>query len=140
VLKHGGKVALAAWTTASDNKWSSAPVKAAQERGIIEKDPPGQPGQFAWGEPGALEENLQNAGFVEFDVTAVDFAMRYDDLDDWWVAVTLTSTRMGDADKAMDYAQRSDVLADLERVAEPFEQPDGSLVIPARTWVAVATA
>ena len=40
----------------------------------------------------------------------------------------------------MDFATRSDVLAELEAAAEPFEQPDGSLIIPARTWVARATA
>ena len=50
------------------------------------------------------------------------------------------STRTGDADKQMDFATRSDVLADLERAAEPFTQPDDSLIIPARTWVATATA
>ena len=30
--------------------------------------------------------------------------------------------------------------ADLEDAAQPFLQPDDSLVIPARTWVATATA
>jgi hypothetical protein len=40
----------------------------------------------------------------------------------------------------MDFATRSEVLAELEAVAAEYEQPDGSLVIPARTWVAAATA
>ena len=71
---------------------------------------------------------MEAAGFVEPEVEAVDFAMRYDDVDDWWVAVTLTSTRVGDADRQMDFATRSDVLADLEAAAEPLHaarrQPD----------------
>jgi hypothetical protein len=54
--------------------------------------------------------------------------------------VTQTSARVGQADRALDYATRSDVLANLETAAEPFEQPDGTLVIPAATWVATATA
>ena len=70
----------------------------------------------------------------------VDFVMRYDDVDDWWVHVTKTSTRTGDADKAMDFATRSDVLAELEEASKPFEQPDDRLEIPARTWIATATA
>ena len=140
ILKQDGKVALAAWTGPQDNRWSSTPVKILQDREILEKDPPEGPGQFAWAKEGVIEENLANAGFVEYLITTVDFHMRYDDVDDWWVAQTLTSTRTQDADRAMDYAQRSDVLADLEKAAEPFEQPDGSLHIPARTWVAVATA
>jgi SAM-dependent methyltransferase len=140
ILKQDARVALAAWTGPQDNLWSAAPVKILQDRGHLEKEPPAAPGQFAWAEPGAIEEHLANAGFVEYEITTVDFHMRYDDVDDWWVAQTLTSTRTQDADRAMDFAQRSDVLADLETAAEPFEAPDGSLKIPARTWVAVATA
>jgi hypothetical protein len=40
----------------------------------------------------------------------------------------------------MDFATRSDVLAELEKVAATYEQADGTLVIPAATWVATATA
>ena len=40
----------------------------------------------------------------------------------------------------MDFATRSDVLAELEKQAEPFTQPDDRLEIPARTWIASATA
>ena len=50
------------------------------------------------------------------------------------------STRTGDADAQLDFATRSDVLAELEAAAAPFTQPDDSLIIPARTWVATATA
>jgi hypothetical protein len=87
-----------------------------------------------------IEENLANAGFVDPQIEAVEFHMHFDDFDDWWSAVTLTSTRIGDADRNMDFATRSDVLAELEHTAEAFEQPDGSIKIPARTWVARATA
>ena len=54
--------------------------------------------------------------------------------------MTQTSTRTGDADKQMDFATRSDVLAELEEASKPFEQPDDRLEIPARTWIATATA
>jgi hypothetical protein len=87
-----------------------------------------------------IEENLANAGFMDPEIEAIEFHMQFADFDDWWTAVTLTSTRIGDADRNMDFATRSDVLAELEPIAEQFEQPDGSLRIPARTWVAAATA
>ena len=87
-----------------------------------------------------IEENLENAGFVEPRIEAIEFHMHYADFDDWWAAVTLTSPRIGDADRSMDFATRSDVLAELEQAAAAYEQPDGALVIPAATWVAAATA
>jgi SAM-dependent methyltransferase len=139
LLKHNGTLALAAWTGPDDNLWSAAPARILQERGIMEKPPPG-PGQFAWADPNVIVEAMQSAGFVEPELETVEFTIRFDDVDDWWVGQTQLSTATGDADKRMDFATRSDVLADLERAAEPFEQADGTLVIPAATWVATATA
>jgi SAM-dependent methyltransferase len=139
VLKPRAAVALAAWTEPEDNLWSAAPVRILQNRQVLEPDPPG-PGQFSWASPHLITENLEAAGFIDPQIEALDFHLRFDDLDDWWVALTQTSTRIGDADKTMDFATRSDVLAELEQVSEPFLQDDDSLVIPARTWVAAATA
>jgi ubiquinone/menaquinone biosynthesis C-methylase UbiE len=139
VLKPGAKVALAAWASAGENTWSSTTVKVLQKRGILDKDPPG-PGQFAWASPHLIKENLEAAGFVEPQIEAVEFTMNYESFDDWWLAQTQMSTRTGDADQQMDFATRSDVLAELEEAASPYEQPDGSLSIPARSWVAAATA
>ena len=139
ILKQDGKVALAAWTGPEDNLWSVIPVKILEGRGLIEPPPPG-PGQFAWQDPDDIRETMEAAGFIEPEITAVEFILNYEDVDEWWVAQTQMSTRTGDADRRMDYATRSDVLAELERASEPFLQPDDSLRIPARTWVATATA
>jgi SAM-dependent methyltransferase len=139
ILKVDAAVALAAWTAPDDNLWSVAPVRILQGRGLLEPDEPG-PGQFAWQDPNLIEDTMATAGFIEPQIEAVDFTMRYADVDDWWVAQTQMSTRTADADKGMDFATRSDVLAELEEAAMPFTQPDDSLIIPARTWVATATA
>jgi hypothetical protein len=83
---------------------------------------------------------MATAGFLEPEIEAVDFTMRYADVDDWWVAQTQMSTRTADADQQLDFATRSDIPAELEEAAKPFTQPDDRLEIPARTWVATATA
>jgi SAM-dependent methyltransferase len=140
ILRHDGRVALAAWAGPDDNLWSAAPVRILQARGLLERDEPGGPGQFAWADPNAITDQMLAAGFVDPELEAIDFALRYPSIDDWWVAQTQMSTRTGDADRALDFATRSDVLGDLERAAEPFLQADDTLVIPARTWVAAATA
>jgi ubiquinone/menaquinone biosynthesis C-methylase UbiE len=140
VLKVGGAVALAAWTGPEENQWSVEPVRILRERGRLDPPDPAAPGQFAWGAPGEVREHMEAAGFVEPRVERLEFAMRYADVDEWWVSQTLTNVAVGVADEALDYATRSDVLADLERAAAAYEQPDGTLSIPAGTWVATATA
>jgi SAM-dependent methyltransferase len=140
VLRLGGRVALAAWTEADENQWSSAAVKLLLDRNLTEPEPPGTPGQFAWGAEGVVAEQLQNAGFVEFQVSSVEFAMRYASVDDWWHVQTQMSPRTADAATRMDTAALDDFKTALAALAEPFTTPDGSLEIPARTWVAAATA
>jgi ubiquinone/menaquinone biosynthesis C-methylase UbiE len=139
ILKSGATLALAAWTGPDDNLWSSTTVRILQARGVMERSPPGA-GQFAWQDRDVIAEHMQAAGFIEPEIRAVDFVIPYDDVDDWWVAQTHMSVGTALADERMDFATRSDVLADLERAAEPFLQPDDSLKIPAKTWVATATA
>jgi ubiquinone/menaquinone biosynthesis C-methylase UbiE len=140
ILKAGAAVALAAWTGPEENRWSTATSEILRKRGLVDPPDPNAPGQFAWSEPGAVQEHMEAAGFVEPRVERLEFAMRYADVDEWWVSQTLTNVAVGLADERLDFATRSDVLADLETVATDYEQPDGTLVIPAATWVATATA
>jgi SAM-dependent methyltransferase len=139
VLRPGGRVALAAWAGADENRWSSAPTRVFVEQGAVEPTPPG-PSQFAWAAEGAVAGHMEAAGFIDPEVESLDLVFRFADLDEWWAHVIKTSTRAADANDAMDFATRSDVLAALDEIGSEFEQPDGSLAIPARTWVAAATA
>jgi ubiquinone/menaquinone biosynthesis C-methylase UbiE len=139
VLKPGAKVALAAWTGPDDNLWSAAPSRILQRRKLVDVDP-NAPGQFTWADPHAIEETLEAAGFVEHELDAVEFAMHYADVDAWWLHVTRTSTRAADAADRMDAATRQAISDELATEAARFAQANGSLTIPARTWVVAATA
>src|SRR3954453_16607123 len=89
ILKPGVHLALAAWTPPYENLWSAAPSRALQKRGLVE--PPKGPGQFTWADPNLIVENMENAGFVEPEIRAIDFTMRFADFDDWWAHVKATS-------------------------------------------------
>ena len=103
-------------------------------------DAPQDPGQFAWADPNLIIETMETAGFIEPEVDAVDFVMRFADFDDWWTHLTLTSGAVGEADQKLDFADAQRRAGRPGRAAEPFTQPDDRLEIPARTWVATATA
>jgi SAM-dependent methyltransferase len=139
VLKQDAALALAAWTGPDDNLWAATPARLLIARGVLEPPAPG-PGQFAWADPNLIRETMETAGFVEPEIDVVEFSVRYASVDDWWVIATRRSVDVGIADEKLDYATRSDVLAELEEAAKPFLQDDDSLIVPARTWVATATA
>ena len=136
VLRPGGRVALAAWTTAEENPWSALPVGLLVERGIADPVEPGPGGQFAWGEEGVVAERLQDAGFVEYEVEAIAFPIHYPSVAAWWE----TTRSMGRRARDARIPDEQGWLDGLARVAADWTQDDGSLAIPARTWVAGATA
>ena len=136
VLKPGGRLALAAWAAPDDNPWTTLPVQVLTERGLVEPVAPG-PGQFAWAPEGTIEEHLEAAGFVEYEVEPLSFTMRYGSVEAWWEHTTDMSLRARDRSSR---DQDDEIVAALAERAGPWRADDGSLALPARTWVAAATA
>src|SRR5687768_3828343 len=135
VLKPGGRLALAAWTAATENPWSARPVAELQERGLIEPPPPGAPGQFTWAAEGVVAEQLEDAGFVEHHVEALAFTIDFASPEDWWDGVSQTSGRVASAIASGPAAKVAEARAAVLEAAAEYERPDGTLRIPARTWV-----
>jgi SAM-dependent methyltransferase len=140
VLKPGGRLALAAWTGPDDNLWSALPARELIRRGLEERPDPDAPGQFAWAAEGVIGERLEEAGFVDYEVAAVDFAFAFDSLEHWWETSRDTSMRFADATARMDADTAREIQAALAAAAEPFTDAEGRITLPARTWTAVATA
>ena len=112
------------------------------ERGLIEPPEPDDPGPFAWAPEGRIAETLDAAGFDDVEVDTVEFAMRYPrGVEQWWD----DDLRHVDAlPRARRRARRRHAqLSCGRRSTERFARhigPDGTLTLPARTWVAVASA
>ena len=81
MLRPGGRVALAVWDEASANPWATIPGRALVELGHTAPPDPNAPGMFALAAPGALAELLEEAGFVDVVVEAVDVPREYASLD-----------------------------------------------------------
>jgi SAM-dependent methyltransferase len=137
VLKPGGRLALAAWADQDANPWTVLPGRELVARGHIEPMPPG-PGQFAWAPEGEIAENLEAAGFVDYEIDAVDFTIHYGSVRDWWAVTRDMSLRVRDA--KLTAAEEDDVLGALGDQVSQWIAGDGKLALPARTWVAAATA
>jgi ubiquinone/menaquinone biosynthesis C-methylase UbiE len=138
VLKPGRRVALAAWTGPEDNLWSALPVREMIARGVMEPPDSGVPGQFTWAEEGLIAQLLEAAGFTEHHVESLEFPIAYRSAADWWAAQVALSSGFR---AAVAQASDDDLAAvgdALDRHAERFAGPDGTLQIPARTWLAWA--
>jgi SAM-dependent methyltransferase len=139
VLRSGGRLALAAWTAAEDNRWSSQVMIELVARGLAERPDPSEPGQFTWGREGVIAEHLDAVGFVDYEIDAVAFEIRYPSVEAWWGTVSDMSQAAREARATMDERTIAEVVEALRTAGEPWTGEDGSLAIPARTWVAAAT-
>jgi SAM-dependent methyltransferase len=140
VLRPGARVALAVWTGAEDNPWAALPSDQLVARGLLEDDDPTQPGRWAWAPEGVIAEQLEAVGFVEHEVVALDFTMRYPSVEAWWETTAAMSARFAGAAATLDAAATAELEAALREQAAAWTADDGSLAMPARTWVAAATA
>ena len=140
VLKPGARLALSAWATRDDNPWAVLPGGELVARGLVEPPAPGVPGQFAWGEEGAIAEHLDAAGFSEHHAELLDFTIDYRSAADWFRSQSEFSVWFGNAIARASDDELADVSDAIDRHAERFAAGDGSLRIPARTWVAWAAA
>jgi SAM-dependent methyltransferase len=140
VLKPGGSVALAVWTTPDENPWNTAIGRELVARGRLERPDPAEPGPFTWGEEGILAEHLEEAGFVDYEVEALAFAFTYPSAGAWWDATVQLSGRVSGALEGLEPAEVDEIRAATAQAAQPWTAEDGSVAIPARVWVARATA
>jgi ubiquinone/menaquinone biosynthesis C-methylase UbiE len=140
VLKPGGRLVLAAWAGREHNPWTALVADEVEARGLMPRAPDGTPGQFAMAQPGMLRELLEEAGFVdEIEVEAVGWDFDDQDFDGWW-GRTMDMSRLGQAIATLPPAEQEDLRRAMHERLAPYEGDDGLLHLPARTWVAAATA
>ncbi|MDQ3740831.1 MAG: methyltransferase domain-containing protein [Actinomycetota bacterium] len=134
VLRPGGRVALAAWTDYDHNAWFNIIGRALGE----DRPQPGLPGPFGFAEPGHVDGLLEEAGFDEILVETLDFTMRMPSKDAYFEHQRALSTRFNAALAGMTPAEHARVRDEIDRLLEPFLGAEGSVALPARTWIASA--
>ena len=65
VLRSGGRVVLAGFTTPDRNRFFSIPISIIRRRASLPAPAPGLPGPFSLGAPGVMEAALKEAGFAD---------------------------------------------------------------------------
>jgi SAM-dependent methyltransferase len=65
MLKTGGSVVLASFSTPEENRFFSIPISIIRRRARLAPPAPGLPGPFSLGAPGVMEETLRRAGFSD---------------------------------------------------------------------------
>jgi ubiquinone/menaquinone biosynthesis C-methylase UbiE len=140
VLRPDGRVALAVWDALEHNPWAQLPARELIERGISEPPAPGTPGPFALGSRERVLALLHEAGFLEVHVEAIDLCRRHESFEDFWDSSLDLARSLHDAVLARPESEIAEIRAAVAERFAPYGTATGSLEIPGRTLVAVATA
>ena len=87
-----------------------------------------------------IAEHLDAAGFAEHHIEPLEFTIDYRSAADWWQSQSEFSRWFADAVGRASDDDLAAVSDAIDRHAERFAAGDGTLRIPARTWVAWAAA
>jgi SAM-dependent methyltransferase len=140
VLRPGGRVALAVWAAPAENPWAAAISEAIFELGFADRPQPGEPGPFALAEPGRIGALLDETGFTEVVVETISFAYRFPGLDAHFDHQRDMSPLLRDVAPRLSPAEHARLRDAVDARLAPYVRKDGSVELPARTWVAAATA
>ncbi len=143
VLRPGGRVALAVWDTLESNPWALLPARELIARGLVPRpdpDAPPPPGPFALAAPGRLQELLEQAGFVEVRIDALELVRRHASFAELWETTLDLSRAFHDAVLSRPASEIAEIEASVAERFAPYTAADGTLEIPARTLVAAASA
>lgn len=140
VLRPGARHSLAVWDVRASNPWIAAPSDELLRRGLAEPPDPSGPGMFSLAGDGKLAAVLERAGFRDPAVEGLDIAFRFPSMDGWWAYWLDMSHGFAPAVERLAPAERDDLRAGLAAALAPWTAADGSLALPGRVLVAVATA
>ncbi len=143
VLRPGGRVALAVWDSLERNPWALEPAQELITRGLAPAASDAAeptPGPFALGEASRVQELLEQAGFAEIEVEAIELSRRHPDFDELWDTTLDLSRSFHDAVLSRPQREIEQIRQSLAERFAPYTAADGTLAIPARTLLAYASA
>jgi SAM-dependent methyltransferase len=140
VLRPGGRISLAAWDEPEVNAWATIPTDALIELGHTSEPDPDAPGMFILSAPGRLQELLEAGGFVDVTVESVELPQSFAGVEEYVAQTAEISSVFGQSVGRLSDSQRSELVAKIAELAQPYTAADGSVRFTGRSLVAAADA
>jgi ubiquinone/menaquinone biosynthesis C-methylase UbiE len=138
VLRRGGRLALAVWSTAQRNPWIAIAGRILDELGHAPPTDPDAPGPWVLADHERLRDLLAGGGFGAVHIEEVPILLRYDDVDEYIAVSTETSGMLARTWREVSEAEREMIVTRLSEGFAPFEV-DGGYELPGVAVVASAS-
>jgi SAM-dependent methyltransferase len=138
VLRPGGRLALAVWSTPERNPWIALAGRVLAERGLAPPPQPGEPGMFVLADEERLQSLLEGAGFGVRPIEEVSVLLTYDDVDHYVAVANETGGMFARIWRDTSEEEHETIKARLVEAFEPFAV-DGGYELSGVAVVAVAS-
>jgi ubiquinone/menaquinone biosynthesis C-methylase UbiE len=138
VLRPGGRLALAVWSTADRNPWVSTAGRIFVARGLVPSPEPGAPGMFVMADEKRTRVMLEAAGFDEIRLEEVPVRFLFEDVDEYVRRSVETGGMFATVFGGASHDEQEAIKAEL---AEKFARfaADGGYVVPGVALCAAAS-
>jgi ubiquinone/menaquinone biosynthesis C-methylase UbiE len=140
VIVPQGRAAVAVWDDPGANPWAAIPSRALVELGHMVPPDPDAPGMFVLADRDRLQRLLEDAGFLEVRIDAVELVRADAGVADFLQNTLDLSGQFAEVWQRLSDRHRDELRERITALAAPFTAEDGSLRFPARSLVAAASA
>ena len=130
VVRDGGPLAFAVWTSPDRNPWVAFPGMTLVQRASCRRPDPDAPGMFALGDQAASASSSRRAGFGDPEVEEIRFEFRYPDEDYFWETLVRLAGGVSTAIAELDDDEREAARVAVVDAMADFRQDDGSYAVP----------
>ncbi len=125
VLKPGGQVVLASFTTPQANPFFSIPISIIRRRAQLAPPPPSGPGPFSLGSQELMEEAFQQAGFRDVQIRVIQAPLRLAAAAECVHFERESYGALQEMLSGVSVAEREATWQEVQQALLPLEGPDG---------------
>ena len=125
VLRTGGRLALAVWSSAERNPWISIVGRMLVERGDVPAPEPGAPGMFTMANEERTRDLLESGGFSGVRMEEVPVSFTYRSVDEYVRRASDTGGVFSKVFANADVDERAALKSELESRFAPFAVAGG---------------
>jgi SAM-dependent methyltransferase len=131
VLRPGGRLVLAVWGEAEENRWLASILEIVMSHLNAPPPPPGAPGPFALGDPTGLRKLLEQADLAEVEVDPIRTQQVYDSPEAWWEKILSVGGPLKAVLDQLPEAELNAIRDAALATGREFVAADGRAVFPA---------
>lgn len=125
VLKPGGKLATAVWSTADENKWIAIIMNIINKNMHLPSPPAGAPGMFRCGSSGFIKSIMEKSGFKKIKEQEIKGKVLYDDFEHLWQMMNDVAAPVVGALGKADEGMKEKIKNEVQQICRQYQTDKG---------------